>query len=168
MAYKVDLSMPPNEVLLGQINYENKTSFTLENVGFREDGVHVVDEHERDTMVWLIAKKGTYGMRRIYYNRLDLNEFLGDRVLELDEASEGQQHTHLFIPAVLKRLGIYLNRDDVISDIVPVGAEEFDIRISPRCLIYRGTIRVRYTNDSTPLLRDRVVNTILDGFQLPT
>ena len=164
MTYKVDMSLPPQEVLLGQINYENKTSFTLEQVGFREDGVHETTRYDKDTMIWLEAKKGTYGLRRIYYDRIDLAEFLGERVMEIDVSKAGYKETHLLIPEVLKRLGINLDRTDIISDIVHPGVREFDIRISPRSIVYRGTIRVRYTN----FLTDRFSKTILDGFQLTT
>ena len=155
----IDLSLPPDEVLIRRINDAYNRTFSLDTVYFDRSTLAAVDYRGCDTTVVIRARpnSGWSGALRLYYNRINLTKYLdGQSVLVPPPvAFTGEARA-----SVLRELGIRLDTIDVISDVVPADATEDVLRISQQSLIYAGIIHLKYIE----VLTDRLQNTLLNGF----
>lgn len=162
----IDMSLPPFEFVLNRINDNYGSNFTTRNVRMGDEGVEVTTKYGRNTRVRLIAipGRGLSGSRRVYYNRVQLDEFLAGEAVEVPAGKYFD--TDDLLGEVLQQLNINISREDIISDVLPKGGGEAKIRISGLCPAYLGYIPVNVI-DKSILLRTRVQNTILNGFEIP-
>jgi hypothetical protein len=155
----IDLSLPPDEVLIRRINESYGKNFSLDDVYFDRDTLAKIDYRGCDTTVVLRARPNTgwSGAVRIYYNRINLTKYLdGVSVLVPPPVA----FTGDARPVVLRELGIRLDPIDIISDVVPIDAVDDLLRISGQSLVYAGVIHLKYVE----VLTDRLQNTLLNGF----
>ena len=164
MGYVIKMSEPPQDILLGQINFENPgANLTFSVCKFSEVGPRPSGRTDRDTKIDLIALPGAsfYGTRVFYYNRINLIDFLGARSLNADLSKYAD--TLSLLPLVLSQLGINLSTADVFNDQVVPGSTTFTIRIKSMSLMYRGSIKVA----TGSLLSQKIGSRLLDGFNKP-
>lgn len=163
MAYKVDMSLRPEEILLGIINYENpRANLTFNKIRFSPKGVENADYKGRDSKIDLIGLPGSgiVGTIPIWYNRINLTTYLGSRGLRIDVAPFTE--TSELLDLILTQLGIRLTLADIMVDYINHTTGAGVIRISPRSLTYKGTIS--YAPVAVSTLASRIRNTALDGF----
>ena len=167
MAFKVDLSLPSNEILLGIINYENpRANLTFKKVKFSPAGCQPANYMGRDTKIDVIPLPGSglYGTITFYYTKIDLTAYLGERLLIIPPGQ--YRYTNELMPEILTQFGIRVVAADIIADTVPLeGAVQ--VRFSPKSLLYKGTINSNVGEPYIPLTT-RVGNRMLDGFFKPT
>ena len=166
MAFKVDLSLPSNEILLGIINYENpRANLTFKKVKFSPAGCQPANYMGRDTKIDVISLPGAglYGTVTFYYTKIDLAAYLGTRSIVIQPAQ--YRYTNELMAEVLNQLGIRITAADIIADDVPLEGTG-QIRFAPKSLLYRGTINYQVGDPFVPLT-ERVINRQLDGFYQP-
>lgn len=166
MTFKVDLSLPSNEILLGIINYENpRANLTFKKVKFSPTGCLPANYMGRDTKIDVIPMPGSglYGTITFYYTKIDLTAYLGDRLLIIEPGQ--YRYTNELMPEILAQFGIRVVAADIIADIVPTEGR-IQVRFSPKSLLYKGVITLNLGEPFIPLTT-RVGNRLLDGFYKP-
>jgi hypothetical protein len=176
MAYKVDMSLPPADILLGIINYENpQAKLTFQEVKFSEKGVENVryyvkgvlktdymGDHRKIDLVPLPGSR-LYRTTTIYFNRINLTDYLAGHPLII---TPGQYtDTSELLDEIRSQLGINLGLVDIMTDYISATGHGV-IRLSPKSYAYEGTIAYR-TDIADQPLSTRIRNSILDGFYPP-
>lgn len=155
----IDLSLPPDEVLIQRINDIYNRNFSLTDVYFDLDSVESINYRGCDTQVIMRGRRGSAwaGALRVYYNRINLTKYLADQIVTVPDkiTFTGEARPH-----ILKEIGIRLDTYDIVSDVIPPDAIQDTLRISKRSLIYSGTI----TLSLMQLMKDRIANPYLNGF----
>lgn len=161
----IDMSLPPDEFLLEVINEKYNKNFSFDTVYFGSEGVIETDKYGCDSYIWIHAYPGGpfTGSIRAYYNRVNFDEYLEGKQLAL--SWKAFHDTDDMLPEVLKQLGINLGRFDIISDIVDQTKASMNIRISKKCLAYKGNIEVVFLGHPSTLTGS-VNNRVLEGFYL--
>jgi len=157
------MSMPPELFILNSINALYNREFTFDDVYFDSDGVEVVDQYGCNSMIRMHAKPGAEfsGTLRVYYNRVNFDEYLENDYLIVDDGDYFD--TDDMLPDIKSQLGINIERSDILSDIIDTSKFDAKIRMSDRCLAYTGNIKVFFLGN--PLsLAVRVANRSLSNF----
>lgn len=163
----IDLSLPPEAVLVQRINEAYNKNFTLDEVYFDLGSIRSVNHQGCDTSVVMRPRPRARltGALRVYYNRIDLSKYLKDQVVYIPER---MWFTGSARPHILNEIGIRLGVPDIISDVIPEDAQEGVLRISKQSLIYAGSVKFTFTKPDEggdgPLLTDRIQNLYLNGF----
>lgn len=176
MAYKVDMSLPPADLLLGIINYENpQAHLTFQDVKFSDKGVENVRYYVKGILktdylgdrykIDLVPLPGSrlFRVTTIYFNRINLTDYLAGHPLAIIPGRHTD--TSELLGEVRSQLGINISLVDIMTDYISATGEGV-IRISPKSLAYEGTIAYKYDTGEAPLV-NRIRKSILDGFYLP-
>lgn len=164
--YRVDLSLPPDQIIRGLINFENNTDFNEQELTFDKTGAVPTTKAERIKYDRL-DKVNTYYRGRVnankiyYYNRIRLNEFLGN--IGISVPWKKHQTTAELLPYVLIQLGINLSPADILDRYIDPEAYTIEIEIFRRNIAYVGTINVIFEGHPESL-GGRVVKRDLAGF----
>lgn len=160
---KIDMSMPPEQFLLNIINQTYGKNFTFEEFYFGKR--YDTTLHGCESVIYMHAQpSGPYtGSFRVYYNRVQLDDFLEGRFLTVPWREFFD--TDDMLSEVQEQLGINLPRDNMISDIVDTDNEATKIRVSSRSIVYKGYIPVFFMGNPRALI-NRVKLRELNGFQV--
>ncbi len=156
-----DMSLPPEEFLLSVINQKYGKNFTFNDFYFGERVD--VDIYGCESMIYMHANpNGPYtGTIRAYYNRINLDEFLEGQFVTVGWREYFD--TDDLLSEVVGQLGINIDRDEVLSDIIDQQVQATKIRISNRSIAYTGNVPVLFMGHPNSL-SSRVQSTVLNGF----
>lgn len=159
-----DMSLPPEEFLLSVINNTYGKNYTFDDVIFGERTDTTL--YGCESKIYLIANPAgkLTGRWAVYYNRVPLDEFLVESPIVAERNTF--KDTDDLLPLVPIQLGINIRRSDIISDIITDDPMSVNIRISNRCLAYKGSIPV-YVSGHPNSLGVRVNQRTLNGFNKP-
>ena len=167
MAYLVDTTQLPVDILTNLINQENpgvnlKSSDYSIAVGYPKD----TTLYGKDTATQIYgAKTATFsGRQTFYYNRINVNLWTNNKTLTVHLAD--YVYTTDLFPLILQQLGINLTERDVVRDYLQVDANgNCILTIARTSLMYKGYIVIK--NGDAPKPRFTGMNTLLDGFYRP-
>lgn len=157
----LDMSLPPEVFLLNTVNQKHNRDFTIEkySVSARRSG----SAKGAESMVTIRPRAGSgiVGSVNYYYNRIELDEFFEGEwlVINKDQFVE----TDELLNELREQLGVYLRREDIVSDVIDQTQRSTKLRISGQCLTYTGYIPV-YISGSPEELKARVLKTILSNY----
>ena len=156
-----DMSLPPEEFLLSVINQKYGKNFTFNDFYFGERVD--VDIYGCESMIYMHANpNGPYtGTIRAYYNRINLDEFLEGQFVTVGWREYFD--TDDLLDEVVGQLGINIDRDEVLSDLIDQQVQATKIRISNRSIAYTGNVPVLFMGHPNSL-SSRVQTTVLNGF----
>lgn len=168
MAYRVDLTKTPKQILVDRINYVFGVSYTTDNIDFNDKGVQPLtkDEARRYGLESKVAadfKNGVAGNQEFILTRVDLATFLADEPVTVPkgEVTSSQE----LADYIVAQTGIDLTQDDIMIEPISEELDSYDDRLVPNHLSFKGTIPVVFTDPTPRTLASLVTKLALDGFR---
>lgn len=168
MSYRLDMTLRPEVILRALVNYRCHTNYKENQLIWHPDGARVLPHAKQlelrprcDTYALANFAGGYLGSRTFTYLRADLTEMFDGEVAY----APANQHTETdeLLPYILDDLGVALTRKDIIPLLIPEDAEEVDVLIAPRNLVYKGKITVSLTGGKKRLV-ERVLITDVGAY----
>lgn len=161
MAYRVDLTKAPKQILVDRINYVFSLSYTADNIEFNANGVQPLTLAERqryglESKVAAVFRNGVVGNQEFILTRVDLATFLADEPVSVPKGAVTSSEE--LADYIVAQTGLDLRADDIMIEPISEELDSYDVRLVPNHLSFKGTIPVVFT-DSTPR------KLALDGFR---
>ncbi len=151
MSYRLDLSDTAENSIRKLVNYRFDTDFTETQLIWRPEGAGVLSKRRREFLK-LPASRDTYAMadfadgwngsKVFYLTRVNCNEFF-EGVFATAPRAEYIETVEL-LPFIADDLGLVLRPRDIVSTLIPAGADEIEVQLNPSNLCYKGTVLVRF------------------------
>lgn len=168
MAYRIDLSKTPKEILLNRINYVWGTSYRSDQIEFNDRGAWPLTIDERrargvESKVAARFQNGVIGFQEFHYTRANLSELLEGVVVEVPQ---GMAWSHYLVPYIIDELGLQLGPYDLVIEPLPDDITTYIARIEPHHITFTGTIGIKFVDPTPRKLTDLLIKTQLDGFRV--
>lgn len=163
-----DYTKQPDQIAIDLINHDNRANLTTSIVYLGVPTANANPAIERDTQMVVTARPGLniVGSVTVYYNRVDLKDFVGSKSLAIEVGTATRLKD--LIPKINDLLGINLTSADYLDVALPayVGTfnESYDIALvaSPTSWVYKGSLTFNVRSNDIDL-RDVVTATTLNG-----
>lgn len=169
MAYRVDLSKTPTEILIDRINYVFGTSYRADQIEFNSRGAWPLTKDEQrdkgvESKIAARFKNGVAGRQEFYMTRADLTELLAGEVVEVPQGAV--DWSHYLAPYIVDALGVDIGLYDLVVEPVDSTEPFYLASIAPHHPALKGTIVISFIDPTPRLLTELVKNNKLDGFRL--
>ncbi|WP_233875218.1 DUF7941 domain-family protein [Paraburkholderia adhaesiva] len=146
----LDFSQPAEEVLLAQINHDNATLITPDQVRMGYVGaLPQIDSDGRNTTVYVSAAQGANleGAGYFNYHRIDISTVPGTRSTLFTLVA--QKKLSDLLPDINARFSLNLTRADIVDARLPSVAAgqtlNASLTMSARALLWTGTLALTLT-----------------------
>jgi hypothetical protein len=147
----LDFTQPAASVLLAQINHDNNTSVTSDQIRFGQLAALPADDASGlNAMVYVASLQGASfeGQEFIRYNRIDISTVPGQRSTQftLGSALKVSQ----LLPQINAALALNLTVADIVDAALPFveggAAAAFSLEIAASALLWCGSVAMSVTN----------------------
>ncbi|WP_233874791.1 DUF7941 domain-family protein [Paraburkholderia adhaesiva] len=146
----LDFTRPAKEVLLAQINHDNATAITPDQIRLGYVGaLPATDASGCNTTVYVSAAQGAdfEGAGYFNYDRIDIGTVPGARATLFQLGSERKLSG--LLPAINARFSLNLTCTDIIDVTLPVfaagGTRGIMLAIAPRAVLWYGSVALTVT-----------------------
>jgi hypothetical protein len=146
----LDFTLPAKEILLSQINHDNGTAITPEQIRFGHLGaLPATDPSGHNTTVYVITAQGAQfeGSGYFNYDRIDISAVPGERSTLF--ALTGHARFSDLLPDINARLSLNLTRADIVDARLPPGVAGQDcpanLVMAANALLWTGSLALTFS-----------------------
>lgn len=157
MAFQLDFTKNPNQILLDQINNDNTSALTLAQISYGLPTAATGPTPPADTTITVISADGSgfTGSVNINYNRVDLSTIPGTRstTFTLGDAVNVSD----LIPEINTAYQINLTASDYEDAVLPTFTgtpdemHDFQVAANADSVVYEGTVTLTVQGNDIPL-----------------
>lgn len=146
MSLALDFTQPAASVLLAQINYDNDSQITPDQVRFEEVAGLSGDASGLNTIVYVAATQGAQfeGMDYFKYNRIDISTVPGARALVFTRGSAVLLSD--LLPQINAAWSLNLTKADIQDGILPASLNSapvaFYMEMAPGSLLWINQVEI--------------------------
>jgi hypothetical protein len=147
----LDFTQPAASVMLAQINFDNGTAITGDQIRFGQVAELPADDPSgKNTLVFVAALQGASfeGQEYFRYDRVDISTVPGTRSTAF---SRSQALTVSDIIGMINsRFSLNLTQADIVDGDLPIPATDqtvtFTLQMAPNSLLWRGSVTLSLSN----------------------